>query len=177
MAKNSIDNKKVVGILEGVVTVVLGVLIAIFGINTLDLYFGIVFVATAALFLILAVVALAKTGVLPFGLVLPFTVFLTFGIFILTNHLSLAIVVYLLVIFIIALGGALIFYGAYVAAKINAIYGIGQITVGILSVVVAVLYLTVPEFYKAFWIIVGVLVALYGVLLIVGEATNKKLVK
>ena len=171
------NNKKLIGILEGILTIVLGVLIAIFGIGTLDLYFGIVFVAMAALFLVVSIVALAKTGVLPFGAVLAFTTLLTFGIFILTNRLSVGYVIYLLVIFVIAAGGALVFYGAYSAAKINLAYGIGQIVLGALAVVAAVLYLTVPEFYRAFWIIVGVLVALYGVLVLVEALTDKKLLK
>ena len=79
-----------------------------------------------------------------------------------------------LVHLLIALGGALIIYGAYAAVKINGFYGVGQIVLGAAAVTVGVLYLLVPEFNMAFWIIVGVLIAVYGVLLLVAALTNKK---
>lgn len=168
------DNKKLLTIVEGAITIVLGVLIAVFGTRTLDLYFGILFVIGAAFFLTIALVSLIKTKLLPFGSLLAFSALLTFGVVLLLGQLSFGFVVYLIVLFVIAAGGALALYGIYTLIADNLVYGIGQIVLGGLAITMGILYLTVPEFHVAFWIIVGVLVAVYGVLVIVSAFTGKK---
>ena len=85
--------------------------------------------------------------------------------------------VIVLVYLLIALGGALVIYGAYSAAKINGFYGIGQIVLGAVAITIGILYLLVPEFNAVFWIIVGVLIAVYGVLLLITALAGKKLAK
>ena len=68
----------------------------------------------------------------------------------------------IIVVLIIAFGFALLVYGVYAAAKVNKGYGIGQIIIGVLAALMGVLYITLPEFRTAFWIVVGILIALYG---------------
>ena len=54
-------NKKTVAILEGIGTIVLGVLIAVFGgLAVLDIYFGIIFLVAGAALLIFHFVEVAK---------------------------------------------------------------------------------------------------------------------
>lgn len=170
-------NKKLVNVLESVALIVFGVLIAIFGFRTFDIYFGIVFLVGALGFLVAAIVELSKYKTLSFSPLFLFCALLIFGVVILLGHFSLYYMVIILVYLVIAFGGALIIFGAYAAAKVNAFFGIGQIVLGAVMVTVGVLYLLVPEFNTAFWIIVGVLVAVYGVLSLVMVATGKSLTK
>ena len=169
------SNKKLINILEASIMIALGVLIAIFGIGAVDLYFGIVFLVTAAVALAAIIVGLAKYKLLVFGLIFAFCACLVFGIALLTHYLSLGVLVDILVFLVIAMGGALIFYGTFVLVKVNVFFGLGQIVLGALAVTAGILYLFVPEFRVAFWIIVGVLVALYGVVLLVAAIANKQI--
>ena len=171
------ENKKLVEVLESIAVIALGVLLAIFGFRTVDLYFGILFVIAAAGFLAIVIALLAKNKDLDFGALLGFTVCLTFGVLILLNRFSLGYFFYIFVLFVIALGGAIMIYGIYSLSKKDTVIGVGQLVIGILLLVSGILYLTVPEFGKAFWIVVGILVALYGVLLLVEAVAGKKLTR
>ncbi len=171
------ENKKLISILEAVGTIAFGILVAIFGFRTFDYYFGIVFLVASFAALVAIIVGLVKYRTLAFGLCLVFSATLVFGITIITRYLSLGYLLYVLVLLFIAFGGALMFFGIYTAAKTNLFYGIGQIVVGALSVTVGVLFLTVPAFNQAFWIIVGILIAIYGVFYLVSALTNKKVLE
>ncbi len=166
-------NKKVLAVLEGLATIVLGVLVAIFGTQTLATYFGILFIVSGATFLVVSVAGLAKLKALSFAAVLAFTVLTTFGILLLIQPGLLGLFITLFVYFVIALGGALFFYGIYFMIKYNVIYGIGQMTLGVIVSVLGILYLTVGGFRQAFWIVVGVVIALYGILLVISGLTKK----
>lgn len=171
------DNKKLFAILESVAVIALGVLLAIFGFRTVDLYFGIMFIVAAVAFLSIVVAYLVKSKEMPFGPLLGFSSALVFGILILLSRFSLAFLFDVFVLLIIAFGGALLIYGIYLMVKGATVYGVGQLVIGILLFVSGILYLTVPDFRVAFWIIVGVLVAIYGVLLLVEAIAGKKLTK
>ena len=170
-------NKKLNNVLEAIAMIAFGVCVAIFGFRTFDIYFGIVFLVAAVGFLAAAIVVLSKTGVLDFGLVLGFTALTTFGVIILINRFDLYFVVIALVYLLIAFGGALIIYGCYSISKKYTVYGVGQILLGAIAITVGILYLLVPEFRTAFWIIAGVLIAVYGVLLLITALSGKKLIK
>ena len=170
-------NKKLANVFEAIALIAFGVLVAIFGFRTFDLYFGIVFLVAAVGFLIAVIYGLSKLKMLSFSMVLGFTACATFGTVILLNQFSLYYMVIVLVYLLIAFGGALILFGSYAAAKYNVFYGVGQIVLGVLAVTSGVLYLVLPEFRVAFWIIVGVLLAVYGVLLLITALTGKKLTK
>ena len=58
--------------------------------------------------------------------------------------------------------------------KKDILAGICQIIIGAATIVLSILFLTVEEFRNIFWIIVGVVVAVYGVLVIVTALLNKK---
>ena len=170
-------NKKLVNVIEAIAMIAFGVLVAIFGFRTFDMYFGIVFIVAAVGFLIAAIFGVSKVGLLHFGTLFAFTACTTFGVIILMNIFSLYYMVIVLVYLLIALGGALIIYGGYAIAKVSGFYGLGQIVLGAVAVTVGILYLLVPEFNTAFWIILGIVVAIYGVLMLVTAVSGKKLNK
>lgn len=129
------DNKKLIAVIESIVTITLGILVAIFGIATVNIYFGIVFVVGAAAFLGITIYFLAKTHVMPFGPLAGFTILLTFGIMVLAGKVGLEYLVYLLVIALIGLGGALFIYGIYHVIKKNTVYGILLLIIGVFMLV------------------------------------------
>ena len=161
-------SKKLLTILEGAATVVLGVLVAIFGgQEVMDIYFGVLFIVAGAGLLAFSIVGLVRTKVLAFPLLFASFAALLLGSFLLARYYSFGYFVYTLILLIIAAGGALVFYGVYTAVKFNVFYGVGQAVVGAAVATLGILYLSIPEFYKVFWIIVGVIVALYGIAIIV----------
>lgn len=167
--------EKLSQVLSGVILVVLGILIAIFGAaNVLDTYFGIIACVAGALLLCYAIYLLVKKqAVVPSTFILP-CVLLAVGICLFTPWLSVGFVFDFLAVIAIGAGAGLIFFGAYLIAKKNVFGGILNIAVGAVVLTLAVLYKAVPEFAKAFWIIIGVLVAVYGVLMIVSAFLGKK---
>ena len=170
-------NKKLVNVLEAVIMIVFGILLAIFGFGMIDLFCGISFIVSAVAMLVVIFYDLSKHKILSFNNLFAFSAFLIFGIVLLLKQFSLYYNVIILIFLTIAFGCALIIFGAYSIAKVNALFGVGQIVVGAVAVTAGILYQYVPEFRTAFWIIVGVLVAVYGVLLLITALTNKKLVK
>jgi len=79
-----------------------------------------------------------------------------------------------LVIALLGLGIGLILTGIYCLSKKLLFNGIGQLVVGALMVTFVIIYKTVPDFAQAFWIIIGVLVAVYGALVIISALISKK---
>ena len=169
------NNNKLVRILEGAILVALGIIIAICGIGSaIDLYFGIIFTVAGACLLILACTGLSKKDTTAVNDLVFGSVVLTIGVCLFTPWLSFAALVEIFVIALLGLGIGLVLAGAYFVAKKALFTGIGQIVVGALMVTFVILYKTVPDFSKAFWIIIGILVAIYGALVIVGALINKK---
>ena len=63
---------------------------------------------------------------------------------------------------------ALVLYGIYtMLAKKNTFYGLVQVIMGIIIAVLAILFLAIEDFRTAFWIIVGIVVVVYGVLALI----------
>ena len=167
-------NTKVSQIVTAIIIIALGVLIAIFGAAAvLNLYFGILFIVAGALLLTLGIVKFVMNKELDFGLTFLSSALLAVGISLLTPWLSFEVFINLFVVILIAFGAALILFGIYTAIKHELFFGIGQVVVGIALVVVGVLYMTVPEFATAFWIIVGVFVAIYGAILLISTLVKK----
>ena len=79
----------------------------------------------------------------------------------------------ILIMVVLGVGAALIFYGLYLATQKKTAYGVITMVIGAGIVTLTALYLNIPDFAKAFWIIVGILVAIYGALLIVFTLLNK----
>ena len=167
--------KKLSQVLSGVILVVLGILIAVFGAaQTLNIYFGIIACVAGALLLAYAIYLLVKKqAVVPSTFILP-CVLLAVGICLFTPWLGVEFIFDFLAVIAIGAGAGLIFYGAYLIAKKNVFGGILNIVIGAVVLTLAVLYKAVPKFQNAFWIIIGVLVAVYGVLMIVSAFIGKK---
>lgn len=170
-------SKKLFGIIEGVIIIALGVLVAIFGTGMLALYFGILFVVAAATFLVIGLVEIIKLKRLSFTSCLGFAACLVLGVTILINYLDFNFIVKVVALLIVAAGGALVFFGIYTAITFNVFYGVGQIVLGVLAATMGILYITVPPFRTAFWIVVGILIALYGVVYLIEVIAGKKLIK
>ena len=158
-------NKKLVAICEGVLLIVIGVLIAIFGgKDVMDMVFGILFIISGAAFGVLASVTTIKTKVLPLGLTFVALASLFFGILLVMSKATVMHVVGYAMIAAVGLGAALFLKGLHILIVRKLVFtGIGQMVIGAGISTVAILYLFGPEgFYSVFWIVVGVLVAVYG---------------
>lgn len=169
-------SNKIAKIIEGAVIIALGVLIAIFGGNeVVDIYFGVMSLIAGVILLTLSVVSLVRKEPLLFSNLFLGTSLVVVAIFLLARfYISFGLFINLLVLLLLGLGIALILYGVYVLAKVSLFYGIGQIVVGAAFIVFSCLYIWVPEFATAFWIIVGVLVALYGLIFLLSAIFDKK---
>ena len=166
--------EKLTQVLVGAILVALGVLVAIFGTEAFDLYFGIIATAAGAVLLAYAIYLMAKKQTLvASGFILP-AVLLTIGITLLVGTIGFGALVGFIVVLILGLGAGLVLYGVYLIAKKATLSGVINLVIGVLAVTLSVLYLTVPDFQKAFWIIVGIVIALYGVLEIVSAFLEKK---
>lgn len=166
--------EKLAGILEAIVIIAFGIIIAVFGGGTaLDLYFAIVALVAGAALLVVNVYTLLKAKELNFALTFLASALITIGIAILAKRLSFAILIPLMAFLLLGLGIALVLYGLYVALRKNLFYGVGQMVVGAVLATLVLIFLNVPEFAQAFWIIVGVVLALYGALLLVFTLIGK----
>ena len=168
--------EKLAGILEAIVIIAFGIIIAVFGGGAaLDIYFAIIALVAGAVLAVVNVYSLVKSKELVFGTTFLSTALIVIGIALLTKWLSFAILINLAVFLILGLGIALVLYGLYVVAlKKNLFYGVGQIVVGAILAILAIIFLAVPEFRTAFWILIGVVVAVYGVLLLLTTLLSKK---
>ena len=92
--------------------------------------------------------------------------------------LSFGVLIGLLVYIMLALGIALVLYGIYTAVALKGLVpGIAQIVIGAAIIVLTILFLTVEDFRTVFWIITGVLVAVYGVLMLISAFIPQKKAK
>ncbi len=169
------EAKKLLNILEAIAITVMGILIAILGSSVINTYFGVVLLVAGVILFVICLVGLIKSKELLFGSIFSSAAFIILGSAFLGGILYFEFYVNLIVLMIIAFGSALVLFGIYNAIKENAVYGIGQITLGAIAVVVGTLYLTVPEFRYVFWIIVGILVAIYGIFYLVATLLDKKI--
>ena len=168
-------NKKLYAVIEALALIVLGVLIAAFGgQSVIDTYFAIVLVAGGAFVLVLCIYDLAKTKVMLFAPLFLGVAALLIGIFILVKYYSFGYFLYTLILLIIAGGIALIFYGIYTISKKATLYGVIQIIVGSVVATLGFLYIFVAKFQSAFWIVAGIVLALYGVFYLVETLFDKR---
>ena len=161
--------EKLFQIIEGVVILALGIIVAVCGGGTaLDIYFGIIALLGGVALTVLNVVSLVKTKQIEFVATFLGTALIVVGIALFTDFLTFAALINLVVLIVLGLGIALVLFGLYtIFFPKNLFNGIGQIVIGVIVAVLAILFLTVPDFRVAFWIIVGIVVAVYGVLEIV----------
>ena len=173
MSKKS-NNQLVINVLEGVIVIVLGILIAVCGIDaTVNIYFGVLAVVLGTAAAVFSVYLLAKEGKMPMGITLLAGALIALGVGLFTGYISLGVFINILVIALLGIGAALVCYGVYFLAKVNKVGGLVQIIVGAALVTLTVVYITVPDFAKYFWIIVGILIAVYGAFSVIFAIAKK----
>ena len=166
--------EKLTQVLVGAIMVALGILVAIFGTEAFDLYFGILATAVGAVLLGYGIYLASKKQLLaPSFFIIP-AVLLTIGITLLVGTIGFGALVGFLVVLILGFGGGLLLYGIYLIVKKATLNGVIHVIIGVVAVTLSILYLTVPDFAKAFWVIVGIVIALYGILEIVDAFIEKK---
>ena len=170
------NKDKLLVILEGAIIVALGVLIAIFGLATvLDTYFGILAIIAGVILGILVIVTISKKQPLALGPVAMSCILITVGVgLLLQGWLTVASIILFLVFVLIGLGGGLLFYGIYCVVNGKPLFGVAQIIAGVAMITIGVLYLTVADFQQAFYIVLGIVIAIYGVLVIVSAFLDSK---
>ncbi len=168
---------KLVTILEAIATIIIGVLIAIYKEGAMNTYFGVLFVVSGVVLLLVELFAFIKIKVLQFPGLVAGGALLAVGIGLLVSYLHFEWIIAVFVLLMIAAGAALVLYGIFSAVKINLFMGVGEITLGALFVLFGILYINLPEFRSAFWIVVGILTAvggLYALLLALFSKKDKK---
>ena len=161
--------KKISTILDGVIVLALGLVIAICGAGAaFDLALGIVLLIDAAIMLTEVGLILRGTKILPVAHTIGFALFLVFGLALVCNWFAMGgFLLALLVWGIVAIGGALVLIGCWTIVKGLLFTAIGEIVVGGAAMTLAILTMTVPGMMTAFNIILGVIVAGYGLMILV----------
>ena len=169
------NSKTRMTIVEGAVMAVLGIMIAIFGGQTvLDSYFGALFVLLGACLFVIEILFITKNKYAHFSDLFLSSFLIIVGCFLLANQFSFDYVITLLVYAVIAFGAALLINGLVSSLTKRMALGMGQLFIGVSAITLGVLYLTVNEFRSAFWIVVGVLVSVYGIFTILTVFIRKK---
>lgn len=169
--------EKTASIIAAVILIVMGIIIAVVGAGALDLYFGIGCLVAGGVLVILNIISLAKSKQITFGQLFLSTALIVLGVcFIWTHYVSFTMLINLIVLLILGLGIALFVYGLFtvILSKKVAI-GVVEMVLGIVVIVFTILYLNIPDFQKAFWIVTGIAIAAYGVLELISVLANKKL--
>lgn len=167
-------NEKLSKIFTFAVLIVLGILIAIFGTGAIDVYLGIVACIAGVVVLadtLFLVSRKEKVVATPFVIA---SAFLAIGIALFVHWISFAAIVNFLVVVILGAGVGLFFYGIYLLAKKEQSAGLLNVVVGVIAIVLAVLYMALPKFREIFWIIVGIVIAVYGLLGLIFTLIDKK---
>ena len=173
MAK-TMKKEKLSKILTGLIIATLGVLIAIFGVaSVLNIYLGVVACVAGVSLLVYACLLLSKKEILPaFPLVVGGAlVALAIGLFI--GKIGVGVIILALVFAVIGGGVGLVLYGIYLIAKKAKTLGLLNIVVGVVAATLGILFLTVSGFETAFWIITGILIAIYGIFVTVAALSEK----
>ena len=162
------DNKKLTRLLEGIVLSVLGILIAIFGTQALNNYFGILLIVLGSVLALASLALLVTKKAMLLPLIGGAGVALAVGIGLLSEYpLSIEFFISFAVIASLGFGCGLFLFGIFRLVNHDTFFGPIQTILGALLITLTLLYMYVPDFRKAFWIIAGILIAVYGVLLIV----------
>ncbi len=168
-------NKDLTKIIQGIVAVVVGILIAVLGIGSvMDTYLGVLAIVTGSVLLLLAVYALANKRPLPLSPLALGGALIAIGVGVFTNYISFLMIINIIVISLFGVGGAFIVYGIYVMAKGHVPFGVAFLLIGGGLIALAACYINIPDFQKVFWIITGILIAAYGALTIILALSEKK---
>lgn len=168
-------NKDLSKLIQGMIAVVVGVLIAVLGIGAvMNTYLAIVCLVTGSILVLLTGYVVFNKGPLPLGSLILGGVLISIGVGVFTNFVDFNMLINIIVISLFGVGGALVIFGCYICAKTNLPVGVSFILVGGGLIAMAACYIAFPDFQKVFWIIVGILIAVYGGLNIILAVTEKK---
>lgn len=156
--------EKYVRIIAAIIVIATGIMIAICGAGqTLDLYLGITAIVAGSVLTILNLALAFTSKKMAFPMLFLSVTLIAIGIAFFTHYISFAVLVNVLVLATLGLGIALMVFGLFVMIASKKIpYGVVMMVLGAAVVTVVVIYLNVAEFRKAFWIITGVVIAVYG---------------
>ena len=173
------NTEKLTQVLQGILCIVLGVLIAIFrGEAVLRTYFGIVLIVVGVLMLGFQVFLLAKKLPISIAMTMFAPVLIALGIGLLTEYLNLGLIIGVAIVGCVGLGAGLVLLGGYALYRHQLPLAIAQICFGAIVIVLASLYIAnVPNFQTIFWIIIGIIVALYGLLTVIYTFVEKPKLK
>ena len=165
---------KLTTMLSATLIIVLGVLVAIFGAAAvLNLYFGIAACVVGACLLAFSFVLMSRKELVPAVNLISGGALVAIGVGLILGKIDAGVLIGLLVFAVLGGGAGLIVYGVYLLTKKATNIGIINLIVGVAALTLAILYLAVAGFAQAFWIIVGILIAVYGISQIVIVALKK----
>ena len=168
-------NKQIKTILFGTVLIAVGVLLAIFGgqsvINTIIAVCSLVI---GVAILLLEIITISKKEPLSLLNTIISCSLISIGIGLLVGKINTSLFFDIVSFITMAVGIALIVYGVYSICTKHIFIGICQILVGTASFVISLLYILLDEFKTVFWIIFGVVVAIYGAFIIISCLADNK---
>ncbi len=167
------NKEKLSKILTFAVVIAMGVLIAIFGTDAIDIYLGVVACVAGVVVLADTIYLLTRKEKLVATPFIVSLVLIAIGITLFADYISFELFVKILVVVILGTGVGLLCYGIYLLAHKETSGGILNAVMGVVALVLAILYMAVPDFSKAFWIIVGIVIAVYGALGLVFTIADK----
>lgn len=158
--------EKYAKIIVALILIAIGVIVAVCGPGALDLYFGIGCLVAGGVLVILNIVNISKNKQVTFGSLFFSSALIVLGVaFVWTHTVTFNMLADLIILLILGLGIALLLYGiCTLALSKKTTVGVVEMVLGIVIIVFAILYFTVPDIRKACWIIVGIAIAAYGVL-------------
>ncbi len=167
---------KIVPIVGGALLIALGIIIAVCGAGyALDIFIGVIALIAGAALLGLGIYSTIKDNKFAFGYLFLGIALLLLGSFLLASFfISLAVFINIAIVLVLALGAALLAAGIFNIVKKNLLLGIIELVLGVALIIFASLYIALDDFRDIFWIIVGVVVAVFGVLVIVSAFVDKK---
>jgi len=169
-------DSKISAVIRGVFIIVLGVLVAVCGVGTaVNTYFGVVCIVAGVLLIAFSALAISKKLPTPVGYLVLSGILITIAVALFMSRLSLEVIVGLLIYGIMGAGFGLIAAGIFEIVKRQMVFAIVEMGLGGLLVLFTALYLGIPEFQQAFWIIVGILMIVFGVFIVVAALVDKKI--
>jgi len=170
-------NEKVVNVIKGVIAMAVGILIAIFGgQSVMNIYIGVAAVIAGALMLALEAYAVYKKQAPSLITMCGAGALIAIAIALFVGQADVAgAFVSVLVAAVLGFGVALVIYGIYPIAHKQVPFGIGVMVIGAVMATFGILwYVLGADFHRVFWIVVGSLIAASGLLFTVLALTDGK---
>ena len=159
-------NKKFIAILEGIVILVLGILIAVLGVNdVMNNYIAIVFIIIGTCLVFFSGYLLFRRQPLPFAPLALGAALITIAIGVFVGYVNFAMLINII---------HFALTGIFTAVKYNGPYGMAQSLMGGAIFALCLCYYFIADFKGPFWVIVGIVIAIIGGLSIIFAIFDKK---